>query len=120
MTEQWIVGIRLKEARIDHGLSIRKAAEMIGVSEGWWRMLELGTKPLKGEWVPMQIPSGYLYRAALILDLDPNELIKLGGDRVKFDGLENKIQIIIEKLRTLAPENIEKLDAYIDGLRANQ
>lgn len=120
MSEQWEAGQRLKEAREALGMSKRQAAAEIGVSEGWWRMMELGTKPLKGERVPVQIPSGHLYRAALVLNLDPEELIALGGDMVKHDEAGNKIQEITEKLHLLKPRQLEIVNAFIDGLRFNR
>lgn len=120
MSEQWEVGKRLKEAREKHGLSIRRAAAEIGVSEGWWRMIELGTKPLHGKRVPVQIPSGYLVRAALVLNLDADELIALGGDRVKHDEVNNLVQTVTESLHTLSTEQLKLVHAFINGLRAGK
>lgn len=72
-------GAAVRQARENAHLSVRRAAEKAGMSEGRWRQLELGYQSVAGTQIPAR-PSARTVRAmARVLDLDQRQMLELAG-----------------------------------------
>jgi len=95
------IGKKLKEAREARNLSLRKAAEMIGVSHTYLDTLEKGRDPRTGNQVNpsaetlVQISKGY--------DIPIDELLPLDDEANEDDSLD--FDAIAHSLQELRPED---------------
>ena len=89
------IGARLKEAREARNLSLRKAAEMIGISHTYLDTLEKGRDPRTGNPVNpsaetlVQISKGYAIPIKELLPLDDKEN---EDDPLDFDAITHNLQ----------------------------
>lgn len=120
----WIRLARLvREAREELGLSKRAAAAEAGVSEGWWRQLELGFRtPAPGVHLPLNATPTTLRKAIAVLTAYPSDALVEALEEVtgqpwsKGSPGRPLPAALTGKLSELTPDQYAKLEAYIDGL----
>ena len=109
------IGKKLKEAREARNLSLRKAAEMIGVSHTYLDTLEKGRDPRTGNQVNpsaetlVQISKGY--------DIPIDELLPLDDEANEDDSLD--FDAIAHSLQELRPEDRDAILHLIKRLPHN-
>lgn len=120
--ESWLMlGRALAAARTRKKLSKRAAAGAAGFSEGLWRHLEDGRRLIYGQWVYPNPRDENLIAAANAVDLDPREVFMIVDRRWPGDGPDLRPVGLLPaalsgKLNELTPEQLAKLEAYVDGL----
>lgn len=121
-SETWRAGpgAMLRSAREARRYSKRKAANLAGISEGLWRQLENGERPITaGVSVPVTPRDDTLLAAALAVGVDPAALFTAAGRPPPPQPPEADVQIAA-LAGSLTPENRAKVEGYIQGLLAQQ
>lgn len=76
-------GALIERARTNRSpvLSIRKAAELSGISEGWWRQIVKGYRTVKGGLrIEVDAPADTLAAMALTVGVTPSQLREVGRE----------------------------------------
>lgn len=95
------IGKRLKEAREARNLSLRKAAEMIGVSHTYLDTLEKGRDPRTGN--PVNPSAEILVQISKGYSIPIEELLPLNDETDEDDSLD--FDAITHSLQELRPED---------------
>lgn len=110
--EQWELGRTLQDAREKQGMSLRGTARAADMSDGWIRQIEYGWRTRDGQWVPVEPAPENLIRLAVVLDLDPHEILTAAGLATSSEEIER------ETARTLLDQVPEdKMIAAVAFLR---
>lgn len=107
-------------------MSKRRAASLIGISEGWWRQLEAGGRWYRGRWEPQAGSAATIARMARAVGVTAEELDDAGrGDAAaEFRAAEPATPRedstvpagTMEELRA-AVRRVEEIAARIEGQR---
>jgi len=114
------IGEYVRSYRQMHGMSQRKFAALSGISNSYISVLERGTNS-NGS---LTTPSFETYQAiAAVTGCTVQDLIELLDDDlpVKKPAPESGLDPdLIERLRSLTPEELSKVDGFIQGLIASR
>lgn len=115
---QWEAGRLIDQARVRKGISKIDATRAIGMSESWWRKMELGYHTINGQPTTYRPTPEAMVKAAHLVGLDPAEILKIGGyavdpDLTEIPALREQLADIAEEL----PDGLVKIAlAYVQGL----
>lgn len=125
--KQWRheIGKPIEAARQRAGLSKRKAAQLAGCSEGLWRQLESGARPIPGgDPVPGNPRPTTLISALSVVGLDVAEYMKIAGhgdvdiDNVVFPHRPLEISDLAARLDRVE-ERLDRVLAALQGVQIN-
>jgi hypothetical protein len=127
-TDPWPFGAELERHRHAAGLSIRKAAKLAGISEGWWRQLETGVQKVGGQAVPIGgTKESTVSRVARAVSWNPNKARALAGfppESADEPDVEADEDFPVELWRELKPAHRavlrELMDVMVDPDRSGQ
>lgn len=116
------LGRRIKEARGLAGLSVADAARATGLSVSWWRSIEAGYQNKKGERTPIRVRPESLARICRVVGLPTEEILASQGFIETATDKAPSLRPISPDLNLdgLDSDDIERVRAYIDGLRAGK
>ncbi|QIS18581.1 helix-turn-helix domain-containing protein [Nocardia terpenica] len=120
MPDQWEFGRRVQAAREALGLSKRRAAELADVSETRWRHLENGWETLRGQKFPIKTTPETVYRVAMAVRLDPDELLAVAGFDPQMLHDPEKDGIKSVDLSGLTSGEIDQVRSFIRELKASK
>lgn len=95
--------LRLREFRLARGLTQSQVAERVGISQGYLAEIERGKK---------QINANRLEAFARFYKVHPGELIE--------SGTNDSAEVLAQRIRLIAPEDLPLLETFLAGLIAKQ
>lgn len=117
-THQWEAGQIIENAREKRGMSKRNAARAIGMSESWWRKMELGHYIYQGEPRDYRPAADALAKAAHLVGVNPTTILRAGGytghHNAELPTMRTQAHALVNEL---ADEQLPAAVAYLTGLR---